>query len=154
MKALFLGGLAAHVAPRILGKMSEKLDTTILAELTDIRRLIPALAEADIVVGHILEIRFPRGASAQAATGSNDRCRHDRPAVPTARRRAVQRVRPRASNRRVRIDDDAGPEPQARRDGDGIPGRVVGGAPARRRIAARRDIREDNRDRRLRQHRP
>jgi len=59
MKALFLGGLAAHVAPRILGKMSEKLDTTILAELTDIRRLIPALAEADVVVGHIWRSDFP-----------------------------------------------------------------------------------------------
>ena len=28
MKTLFLGGLAARVAPRILGKMAEKLDDT------------------------------------------------------------------------------------------------------------------------------
>ena len=29
MKTLFLGGLAARVAPRILGKMREKLDTSV-----------------------------------------------------------------------------------------------------------------------------
>ena len=29
MKTLFLGGLAARVAPRILGKMTEKLDTSV-----------------------------------------------------------------------------------------------------------------------------
>ena len=50
MKTMFLGGLAARVAPRILGKMTEKLDTSVLAELTDMQRLIPALAEAEIVV--------------------------------------------------------------------------------------------------------
>jgi hypothetical protein len=35
MKALFLGGLAARVAPRILGKMSERLDTTVQSLPTD-----------------------------------------------------------------------------------------------------------------------
>src|ERR1700731_5205057 len=59
MKTLFLGGLAARVAPRILDKMTEKLDTSALAELTDMQRLIPALAEAEIVVGHIWKKDFP-----------------------------------------------------------------------------------------------
>jgi phosphoglycerate dehydrogenase-like enzyme len=74
-KALFLGGLAARVAPRILGKMSEQLDTTILAEVADIERLIPALAEADIVVGHTWRSDFPvapRLKLLQAATAGVD----------------------------------------------------------------------------------
>jgi hypothetical protein len=54
MKTLFLGGLAARVAPRILGKMHEKLaDPDILADLNDMQRMMPALAEAEIVVGLI-----------------------------------------------------------------------------------------------------
>ena len=53
MKTLFLGGLAARVAPRILAKMTEAVETTALADLTDTQRLIPALADAEIVVGHI-----------------------------------------------------------------------------------------------------
>src|SRR5215204_1585877 len=76
MKTLFLGGLAARVAPRILGKMTEKLaDTAVLAELTDIQRLIPALAEAEIVVGHIWRPDFPpapRLRLLQAATAGID----------------------------------------------------------------------------------
>ena len=75
MKALFLGGLAARVAPRILGKMSEKLDTNVLAELTDAQRLIPALAEAEIVVGHIWRSDFPEAPRLkllQAATAGVD----------------------------------------------------------------------------------
>src|SRR3954467_5412657 len=60
MKTLFLGGLAARVAPRILGKMREKLDDpVILADLNDTQRMIPALAEAEIVVGHIWRPDFP-----------------------------------------------------------------------------------------------
>ena len=47
------------MAPRILDKMTEKLDTSVLAELTDMQRLIPALAEAEIVVGHIWRSDFP-----------------------------------------------------------------------------------------------
>jgi phosphoglycerate dehydrogenase-like enzyme len=59
MKSLFLGGLAARVAPRILAAMTEELDTSVLAEVTDMQRLIPALAEAEIVVGHIWRSEFP-----------------------------------------------------------------------------------------------
>ena len=83
MKALFLGGLAARVAPRILGKMSEKLDATILAELTDMQRLIPALAEAQIVVGHIWRSDFPEAPRLkllQAATAGVDMI--DLPSLP------------------------------------------------------------------------
>jgi phosphoglycerate dehydrogenase-like enzyme len=83
MKALFLGGLAARVAgvlaarvaPRILGKMSEKLDATVLAELSDMQRLIPALAEAEIMVGHIWRSDFPEAPRLkllQAATAGVD----------------------------------------------------------------------------------
>jgi lactate dehydrogenase-like 2-hydroxyacid dehydrogenase len=83
MKALFLGGLAARVAPRILGKMSEKLDTTVLAELSDLQRLMPALAEAEIVVGHIWRPDFPEAPRLkllQAATAGVDMI--DLPSLP------------------------------------------------------------------------
>jgi phosphoglycerate dehydrogenase-like enzyme len=53
MKTLFLGPFAARVAPTILAQAREKLDATVLADETDSQRLIPALAEAEIVVGHI-----------------------------------------------------------------------------------------------------
>src|SRR3954449_9535114 len=60
MKTLFLGGLAARVAPRILGKMREKIDDpVVLADLNDMQRMIPALGEAEIVVGHIWRPDFP-----------------------------------------------------------------------------------------------
>jgi phosphoglycerate dehydrogenase-like enzyme len=75
MRTLFLGGLAARVAPRILGKMTEQLDTEVLAELTDMQRLIPALAEAEIVVGHIWRADFPEAPRLkllQAATAGVD----------------------------------------------------------------------------------
>jgi phosphoglycerate dehydrogenase-like enzyme len=75
MKTLFLGGLAARVAPRILGKMSMKFDATVLADLADIKRLIPALAEAEIVVGHIWREEFPEAPRLkllQAATAGID----------------------------------------------------------------------------------
>jgi phosphoglycerate dehydrogenase-like enzyme len=85
MKTLFLGGLAARVAPRILGKMAEKerLDPTILAELNDMQRLIPALAEAEIVVGHIWRSDFPEAPRLkllQAATAGIDMI--DVPSLP------------------------------------------------------------------------
>jgi phosphoglycerate dehydrogenase-like enzyme len=85
MKTLFLGGLAARVAPRILGKMAEKekLDTTILAELNDMQRMIPALEEAEIVVGHIWRSDFPaapRLKLLQAATAGVDML--DLPSLP------------------------------------------------------------------------
>jgi phosphoglycerate dehydrogenase-like enzyme len=85
MKTLFLGGLAARVAPRILGKMAEKdkLDTTILADLNDMQRMIPALAEAEVVVGHIWRSDFPEAPRLkllQAATAGVDML--DLPSLP------------------------------------------------------------------------
>jgi len=75
MKTLFLGGLAARVAPRILGKISEKCDAAVLADLADMQRLIPGLAEAEIVVGHIWREEFPEAPRLkllQAATAGID----------------------------------------------------------------------------------
>ena len=76
MKTLFLGGLAARVAPRILGKMAEPpRETAILADLTDMQRMIPALADAEIVVGHIWRKEFPAAPRLklfQAATAGID----------------------------------------------------------------------------------
>src|SRR5947208_14189640 len=83
MNTLFLGGLAARVAPRILAKMTEKLDTNVLAELGDMQRLIPALAEAEIVVGHIWRSDFPEAPRLkllQAATAGVDMI--DLPSLP------------------------------------------------------------------------
>jgi phosphoglycerate dehydrogenase-like enzyme len=83
MKALFLGGLAARVAPRILAKMTEKLDSSVLAEIGDTQRLIPALAEAELVVGHIWKGDFaeaPRLKLLQAATAGIDMI--DVPSLP------------------------------------------------------------------------
>jgi phosphoglycerate dehydrogenase-like enzyme len=83
MKTLFLGGLSARVAPRILAKMTENLDSTVLADLTDNQRLIPALAEAEIVVGHIWKSDFPEAPRLkllQAATAGVDML--DLPALP------------------------------------------------------------------------
>ena len=59
MKTLFLGDFGARVAPPILAKVTEKLDTSVLGDLGDTQRLIPALAEAEIVVGHIWRKEFP-----------------------------------------------------------------------------------------------
>ena len=155
MKTLFLGGLAARVAPRIIGKMREKLDDpVILADLNDMQRMIPALAEAEIVVGHIWRPDFPAGAAAQAAAGGDRRDRHDRRAVVAARHHGLQRLRPRAGDRRIRADDDAGADPPAARHRDRVPRRLLGVAPAGRRLAARRDPRQDARHRRLRPDRP
>ena len=59
MKTLFLGGFAVAVAPRILARVTTKLDTEILADERDHQRLIPLLAEAEIVVGHIWRTDYP-----------------------------------------------------------------------------------------------
>ena len=83
MKTLFLGGLAARVAPRILAKMTEEVEPTVLADLTDTQRLIPALAEAEIVVGHIWRSDFPEAPRLkvlQAATAGVDMI--DLPSLP------------------------------------------------------------------------
>src|SRR5216683_2813386 len=59
MKALFLGGFATTVAPRILAKVKTALETEILADESDAARLAPLFADADIVVGHIWRNGFP-----------------------------------------------------------------------------------------------
>jgi phosphoglycerate dehydrogenase-like enzyme len=59
MQALLLGGFAAEVAPLTLAKVTEKLDNATLAGESDAERLVPALAEAEIVVGHIWRGGFP-----------------------------------------------------------------------------------------------
>src|SRR3982074_3677602 len=151
MKTLFLGGLAARVAPRILGKMTEKLDTSVLAELTDMQRLIPALAEAEIVVGHIWRSDFPEAPRLkllQAATAGVDMI--DLPSLP----------------RGITLCNVFGHEPaiaeyvlmtmlaMTHRLPHTLPGFPGGGHPARRGRAAGRGPGQDDRDRRLRQDWP
>jgi phosphoglycerate dehydrogenase-like enzyme len=61
MKTVFLGNFGARpgVWEAILAKTTEKLDTSVLFDLGDSQRLIPALAEAEIVVSHIWKKDFP-----------------------------------------------------------------------------------------------
>jgi len=59
MKALFLGDFAASVAPRILAKVETPLETSILNDESDAAHLVPLLADAEIVVGHIWRAGFP-----------------------------------------------------------------------------------------------
>jgi phosphoglycerate dehydrogenase-like enzyme len=59
MKTLFLGRFAAGVAPRIVESLTTAPDTEILADDTDLARLAPALAEAEIVVGLDWRAGFP-----------------------------------------------------------------------------------------------
>src|SRR5580704_3117443 len=59
MKTLFLGDFGARVSSPVLAKATEIFDTTVLGDLGDTQRLIPALAEAEIVVGHIWKKDFP-----------------------------------------------------------------------------------------------
>jgi phosphoglycerate dehydrogenase-like enzyme len=59
MKALFLGGFAATVAPRILAKVKTPLETEILADESDATRCSSWFADADVVVGHIWRSGFP-----------------------------------------------------------------------------------------------
>src|SRR5215813_6449986 len=59
MKALFLGHFAATVAPRILAKIKTPLETSILDDEGDVAHLVPLLADAKIVVGHIWRPSFP-----------------------------------------------------------------------------------------------
>jgi phosphoglycerate dehydrogenase-like enzyme len=59
MKTLFLGDFGARVAPVVLGKTREKFDVDTLGDVGDTQRLIPALADAEIVVGHIWKEDFP-----------------------------------------------------------------------------------------------
>ena len=61
MKTVFLGNFGARpgVWEAILAKTTEKLDHSVLFDLDDTQRLIPALAEAEIVVSHIWKKDFP-----------------------------------------------------------------------------------------------
>jgi phosphoglycerate dehydrogenase-like enzyme len=59
VKTLFLGDFGARVAPAVLAKATETFDATALGDVGDTQRLIPALAEAEIVVGHIWKKDFP-----------------------------------------------------------------------------------------------
>jgi len=59
MKVLFLGDFGGRIAPLVLAKAAERLDTTVLPDIGDSQRLIPALAEAEIVVSHIWKKDFP-----------------------------------------------------------------------------------------------
>jgi phosphoglycerate dehydrogenase-like enzyme len=61
MKTLFLGSFGGRpgVSEAILAKTGEKLDVSVLFNLDDSQRLIPALAEAEIVVSHIWKKDFP-----------------------------------------------------------------------------------------------
>jgi phosphoglycerate dehydrogenase-like enzyme len=61
MKVSFVGNFGARpeVAKTILGKVTEKIEPTILFDIGDTQRLIPALADAEIVVSHIWKKDFP-----------------------------------------------------------------------------------------------
>jgi phosphoglycerate dehydrogenase-like enzyme len=61
MKVSFVGNFGARpeVAKAILGKVTEKIEPIILYDIGDTQRLIPALAEAEIVVSHIWKNDFP-----------------------------------------------------------------------------------------------
>ncbi|HEU0217213.1 MAG TPA: 2-hydroxyacid dehydrogenase [Stellaceae bacterium] len=61
MKVSFVGNFGARpeVAKTILSKVAEKIEPTILFDIGDTQRLIPALAEAEIVVSHIWKNDFP-----------------------------------------------------------------------------------------------
>lgn len=61
MKTLFLGNFGGRpgVSEAILAKTAEKFDSSVLFDLDDSQRLIPALAEAEIVVSHIWKKDFP-----------------------------------------------------------------------------------------------
>lgn len=61
MKTLFLGSFGARpgVWEAILAKTTEKLDHSVQFDLDDTQRLIPLLAEAEIVVSHIWRKDFP-----------------------------------------------------------------------------------------------
>lgn len=61
MKVSFVGNFGARpeVAKTILAKVTETIEPTILFDIGDSQRLIPALADAEIVVSHIWKKDFP-----------------------------------------------------------------------------------------------
>src|ERR1700704_6685586 len=59
MKCLFLGDFGGRIAPLVLDKVTEQLDPTVLVNIAESKGLIPAFAEAEIVVSHIWKKGFP-----------------------------------------------------------------------------------------------
>jgi len=61
MKVSFVGNFGGRpeVVQSVLGKITEKVEPTVLFDIADSQRLIPALAEAEIVVSHIWKKDFP-----------------------------------------------------------------------------------------------
>jgi phosphoglycerate dehydrogenase-like enzyme len=61
MKVSFVGNFGARpeVAKTILSKVTEKIEPTVLFDIGDTQQLIPALAEAEIVVSHVWKKDFP-----------------------------------------------------------------------------------------------
>ena len=61
MKVSFVGNFGARpeVANTILAKVTEKIEPTILFDVADTQRLIPALADAEIIVSHVWKNDFP-----------------------------------------------------------------------------------------------
>src|SRR5262245_2302138 len=61
MKVSFVGNFGARpeVANTVLAKLTETVEPTILFDIGDGQRLIPALAEAEIVVSHVWKKDFP-----------------------------------------------------------------------------------------------
>ena len=53
MKTLFCGDFGGRIAEAVMAKVKAPLDTTVIPDIGDMQRLIPALAEAEIVVSHI-----------------------------------------------------------------------------------------------------
>src|SRR5260221_10324291 len=61
MKVSFVGNFGARpeIVKAVLGKLTETVEPTVLFNITDSQRLIPALAEAEIVVSHVWKKDFP-----------------------------------------------------------------------------------------------
>src|ERR1051326_8023572 len=61
MKVSFVGNFGARpeVVDAVLGKLTEKIEPTVLFDIADGQRLIPALVDAEIVVSHVWKKDFP-----------------------------------------------------------------------------------------------
>jgi phosphoglycerate dehydrogenase-like enzyme len=61
MKVSFVGNFGGRpeVVEAVLGKVAEKFEPTVVFDIADGQRLIPALADAEIVVSHIWKKDFP-----------------------------------------------------------------------------------------------
>jgi phosphoglycerate dehydrogenase-like enzyme len=61
MKVSFVGNFGGRpeVANTVIGKVTEKIEPTIVFDIGDSQRLIPALADAEVIVSHIWKKDFP-----------------------------------------------------------------------------------------------